>query len=75
MNFPLLMKTITEQDGHITVEVDAPCTGLFVGPGGQELAKAQGVRFEYTAVDEAYVRFEAEGDTGRIFLQPMWARS
>ena len=71
----LLLKTITEQDGHITVEVDAPCAGLFVGAGGQELAKDQGVRFEHTAGDEAYVRFEAEGDTGRIFLQPMWARS
>ena len=69
----LLLKTITEQDGHIVVEVDAPGTGRFVGPSGRELAKNQGTRFEYTAGDEAYVRFEAEGETGRIFLQPMWA--
>lgn len=68
----LLLNMISEQSGHIAVEVDAPCIGSFVGPGGQELAKSQGIRFEYTTKDEAYVRFEAEGDTGQIFLQPMW---
>ena len=68
----LLLETVSEDQGHIAVEVDAPCTGLFVGPGVAELAKAEGTRFEYRAGDEAYVRFEAEGETGRIFLQPMF---
>jgi hypothetical protein len=68
----LLLETVTEEQGHITVAVDAPCTGLFIGPGGKERAKSEGTHFEYRADDEAYVRFEAEGETGRLFLQPMF---
>ena len=68
----LLLKSVEEEHGRIRVEVDAPCKGTFIGPGGQRLAAAEGVFFEYTAGDEAYVRFEAEGTTGRIFLQPMF---
>ena len=71
----LLLRTVSEDDGHITVDVDAPCSAAFVGPGGEELAKGEGTHFEYRAGDEAYVRFEAEGETGRIFLQPMFRRS
>jgi hypothetical protein len=71
----LLLETVSEEEGHITVEVDAPCAGLFVGPGGEELSKADGTRFEYRAGDEAYVRFEAEGETGRLFLQPMFRQA
>jgi len=54
---------------HITVTVAAPCTGRFVGPGGQTLAQAQGMQFEYQVQDEAYVRFEAQGAQGQLFLQ------
>ena len=68
----LLLDRVMEKDGHITVEVNAPCTGVFVGPEGVELAKGEGLRFEYRAREEAYVRFQAEGETGRIFLQPMF---
>ena len=59
----------------ISVEVDAPCAGAFVGPGGRTLAKGEGTRFTYRAGAEDYVRFEAEGKTGRIFLQPMFGRN
>jgi hypothetical protein len=69
----LLLKTVSEEDGFITVEVDAPCHGVFVGPGGVQLAKGEGTHFDYRAGEEAYVRFEAEGKTGRIFLQPMFS--
>ncbi len=68
----LLLKTLAEERGDIVVELDAVCAGAFIGPGGEELAKSEGTRFEYRASGEAYVRFEAEGETGRIFLQPMW---
>jgi hypothetical protein len=68
----LLLNAVSEKDGHIAVEVDAPCAGTFVGPGGKKLSQDKGTHFEYHAGDEAYVRFEAEGETGRIFLQPMW---
>ena len=57
------------------MEVDAPCAGAFVGPGGRILAKGEGTRFAYRAGAEDYVRFEAEGEAGRIFLQPMFRRN
>jgi hypothetical protein len=68
----LLLESIQEQNGHIFIEVDAPCQGVFIGPGGKKLAHHTGTQFEYNARDEAYIRFEAEGETGRIFLQPMF---
>lgn len=68
----LLLQSVAEEDGRIVVEVDAPCAGAFVGPGGVKLAESEGMRFEYRAGEEAYVRFEGEGETGRIFLQPMF---
>jgi hypothetical protein len=42
-----------------------------VGPEGRILAEQQGQHFHYTTTDEAYVRFEAAGAAGMIFLQPM----
>ena len=66
------MVSVQEDAGRIAVEVDAPCRGAFVGPGGERLATGEGTRFAYAAGDEAYVRFEGEGATGRIFLQPMF---
>ena len=68
----LLLLAVEEMDGRIAVEVDAPCAGEFIGPGGQRLATGNGTRFEFAASGEAYVRFEAEGESGRIFLQPMF---
>lgn len=68
----LLLNSVHEDDGHIFIDVDAPCEGLFIGPGGKELARHTGSHFEYSAQDEAYIRFEAIGATGRIFLQPMF---
>lgn len=68
----LLLETLEEERGDIVVEVDAVCAGAFIGPGGRKLAKGAGTRFEYSAAGEEYVRFEAKGETGRIFLQPMW---
>ena len=64
-------------DGNkIHVVVDAPCDGSFVGPGGQILSSAQETTsFNYIGKDEAYIRFQGEGDTGRIFLQPMWLQN
>ena len=68
----LLLETLTEERGDIVVEVDAVSSGAFIGPGGRVLAKGEGTQFEDSAAGETYVRFEAEGETGRIFLQPMW---
>lgn len=68
----LLLKAVTVEEDQIFVETDAPCQGLFIGPGGEQLTKGEGTRFAYRAGSEAYVRFQAEGQTGRLFLQPMF---
>ena len=57
---------------HVEVHVSADAKGRFVGPGALVLASGEGARFSYDAGDEAYVRFEAESDAGRVFLQPLW---
>jgi hypothetical protein len=71
----LLLQSVRQDGGQIEVAVDAPCSGTFVGPEGRVLAQGEGTHFVYRAGDETYVRFEARGESGRIFLQPMWADS
>lgn len=69
----LLLREIDETDGRITVVVEEPCTGRFIGPRGSLLAENEGDEFEYTLSAQPYVRFEAEGESGLLFLQPMFA--
>ena len=71
----LLLQEVSENEGHIAVEVEASCTGTFIGPGGEELAGGEGTHFEFVAGDEAYVRFQGEGEMGYLFLQPMFRES
>ena len=71
----LLLRQRAVADGWLEIELDAPATGTFVGPGGQALATAEGARFVCQTHGQAYVRFEAQGDTGRIFLQPVFAQA
>lgn len=68
----ILLEEVTVEGGEIAVEVNADCVGRFVGPGGAQLSIGEGTRFTYVAGEESYVRFEAEGEAGRIFLQPMF---
>lgn len=68
----LLLGSVDETDGRISVETAAVCTGRFIGPGGKVLSEGEGVRFAYTASDEAYVRFEGKSESGRVFLQPFF---
>jgi hypothetical protein len=68
----LLLEKVRERDGYMEVCVQAPCVGRFVGSGGKTLAESAGRAFAYQVTDEAYVRFEAEGDGGMLFLQPMF---
>ncbi len=58
--------------GGITVTLESEARGKFIGPGGVVLAKGEGKEFHHRWEGEAYVRFEAEGGSGRIFLQPFF---
>jgi len=68
----LLLEDLIVDGDHVEVHVSADAKGRFVGPGALVLASGEGARFSYDAGDEAYVRFEAESDAGRVFLQPLW---
>lgn len=56
----------------ISVSLDSGAHGRFVGPGGIVLGESDGREFAFRAHDEDYIRFEAEGRAGRIFLQPFF---
>lgn len=71
----LLLHHVDLSDDEILVETAQPCNGRFVGPGGTALSQGEGTRFNYRPADEAYVRFEAKGQAGRLFLQPMFLES
>ena len=71
----LLLHEVNEAAGHIVVDVETSCAGVFIGPGGQALGGGEGTHFEHAVGGEAYVRFQAEGDTGLLFLQPMFRQS
>ena len=68
----ILLEELVVEGSHIGVRVSAPCAGRFVGPGGAVLHRGQGTFFEYEAGGQEYVRFEGEGEGGRIFLQPLF---
>lgn len=68
----LLLRDLTVADDELRVELQAPATGTFIGPGGQALSRSTGTRFAYRGRGEPYIRFEAEGEAGRIFLQPVF---
>lgn len=69
----LLLRELRIEGERIYLELEAEARGRFVGPGGKPLAGDVGTRFDYRVDGEAYVRFEAEGENGRVFLQPAFA--
>jgi len=66
----LLLREFGIEGKRIHVELESKARGRFVGPGGKPLAGDVGTHFDYRVDGESYVRFEAEGKAGRIFLQP-----
>ncbi len=70
----LLLQGIDVDGAHLDIRLSAPARGRFIGSGGAVLKEAVDDSFEYTMAMEGYVRFEAEGDSGRIFLQPLFSQ-
>ncbi|MBI4024544.1 MAG: hypothetical protein HY360_06155 [Verrucomicrobia bacterium] len=68
----LLMESLSEEQGSIQIATKTTCEGRFIGPHGKTLSASAGMRFEYQPTIEAYVRFEATGESGSLFLQPMF---
>lgn len=68
----LLLEDVAVTEDTVRVSVRDECAGRFIGPGGRVLARSIGRVFVYTVVDEDYVRFEAQGAPGLLFLQPIY---
>jgi hypothetical protein len=71
----LLLAEVSERDGVVTVRLASEAKGRFVGPGGRIASESEGIEFSCRHHGEAYLRFEAEGRAGRIFLQPFFAEA
>jgi hypothetical protein len=69
----LHLDSIGVREGTIRVRLQTEARGRFIGPGGVILAEAEGEELQYRWDGGPYVRFEAEGEKGRIFLQPFFA--
>jgi hypothetical protein len=68
----LMQEEVRVSGDAISVRLDSEARGRFVGPGGKVLQESTSADFSFRASDEDYVRFEAEGPKGRIFLQPFF---
>jgi len=69
----LLMEGAELDADRINIRLAAPASGRFIGPKGRVLVEATGREFAYRWSGDPYVRFEAEGNDGKIFLQPFFA--
>jgi hypothetical protein len=69
----LLMENVEVKGREINVRLASPGVGRFIGPGGRMLRTGEGRDFSCLHSGEAYIRFEAEGRDGRIFLQPFFS--
>jgi len=58
--------------GRLDIETAVECRGHFIGPGGATLSESTGTSFSFEASDQRYVRFQAEADTGTLFMQPVF---
>lgn len=70
----LLLGSLSVDGGEIRVKLAGEAHGRFIGPGGRVLREEDGAVFSFSYRGEEYIRFEAEGKPGRIFLQPFFAR-
>jgi hypothetical protein len=71
----LLLEEVSVDGDAIHVRLSARANGRFVGPEGKVLSGANDTEFACRHSGESYIRFEAEGKDGRIFLQPFFAAS
>lgn len=70
-----LMERVEESNGVISIGLAENAVGRFIGPGGRIASEGKGTEFSCRHRGEAYLRFEAEGEGGRIFLQPFFSRT
>lgn len=68
----LLLESVVVDGTRVAVRLAAEAAGRFVGPEGRVLASSMGRDFAWCHDGESYVRFEARGDAGMLWLQPFF---
>lgn len=68
----LLAESVAVEGARVRVRLADPAEGRFIGPGGRVLSRSEGSEFAWRRDGEAYVRFEARGDAGMLWLQPFF---
>jgi hypothetical protein len=68
----LLVDSVSVEDSRVLVRLADTVEGRFVGPEGRVLARSEGREFCWRHAGEAYVRFEARGGAGMLWLQPFF---
>jgi hypothetical protein len=71
----LLLESIAVEGRRVVVRLAGDAEGRFVGPRGRVLARSSGREFTWRHDGGAYVRFEARGDAGMLWLQPLYGAS
>jgi hypothetical protein len=69
----LLLESAAIDGSHVRVRLAAPAEGRFVGPQGRVLASSRGLEFAVVHRGETWLRFEARGDAGMLWLQPFFS--
>jgi hypothetical protein len=69
----LLAESVEVEGDRVRVRLDGTAEGRFVGPGGSLLSRSSGREFAWRHDGGAYVRFEAHGAAGMIWLQPFFS--
>jgi hypothetical protein len=68
----LLAESVAVEDSRVIVRLAGPAEGRFIGPDGRVLSHSTGREFCRRHDGEAYLRFEAQGDAGMLWLQPFF---
>jgi hypothetical protein len=68
----LLAESIAVGDSRVVVRLARPAEGRFIGSEGRVLSRSMGRDFAWQHDGGVYLRFEAQGDAGMLWLQPFF---
>jgi len=68
----LLVESVAVEGPDVKVRLAGPAEGRFIGPTGRVLSRSAGKDFAWRHSGETYLRFEAQADAGRLWLQPFF---
>ena len=71
----LTAREVRGQAANLSVRTASVCRGRFIGAGGQVLSETRDTDFSFEGTHEPYLRFEADGEQGTLFTQPVFRKT